>query len=74
MAERISSDTPESSREPGVMKLLGDERAALADDLAAARELYRTFDPDSPPWSVEPEMRRLESRWAALRDNRRAAA
>ena len=43
-----------------------DELAVLAEELAAARDLYATCDPDSPPWSVEAEMRRLELRWHVL--------
>jgi hypothetical protein len=35
-------------------------------DLAAARQLYMTFDPDSPPWAIEGELERLERRLAEL--------
>ena len=41
----------------------------VAEELAAARELYATFDPDCPPWSVEAEIRRLELRWLVLAAN-----
>jgi len=43
-----------------------DERAALAAQLAAARQLYMTFDPDSPPWAAEGELERLEQVWREL--------
>jgi hypothetical protein len=43
-----------------------EQRVTLAADLAAARELYTTFDPDSPPWAIEKELRRLEASWASL--------
>jgi hypothetical protein len=43
-----------------------DELAVVAEELAAARDLYATFDPDSPPWSVEAELRTLELRWHVL--------
>lgn len=43
-----------------------DELALIAEELAAARALQAAFDPDSPPWSVEPELRRLELRWHVL--------
>jgi hypothetical protein len=43
-----------------------DELAVIAEELAAARDLYSTFDPDSPPWSAEGELRRLELRWRLL--------
>jgi hypothetical protein len=46
-----------------------DELAVVAEELAAARDLYATFDPDSPPWSVEAEMRTLELRWHVLAAN-----
>jgi len=36
-------------------------REALVEELAAARRLYATYDPDCPPWSIEPELRRLEA-------------
>ncbi len=42
------------------------ERDALLDDLRAARMLYATYDPDSPPWAAEPEVRRLELRLRGL--------
>ena len=45
---------------------LSETRADLAAQLAAARQLYMTFDPDSPPWAIEGELRRLEERWAEL--------
>jgi len=41
----------------------------VAEELAAARDLYATFDPDSPPWSVEAELRKLELRWHVLAAN-----
>lgn len=43
-----------------------EERAALAAQLAAARQLYMTFDPDSPPWAIEGELERLEQVWQEL--------
>jgi hypothetical protein len=43
-----------------------EERAALAAQLAAARQLYMTFDPDSPPWAIEGELERLEQVWREL--------
>jgi len=43
-----------------------DERTLVAEELAAARDLYATYDPDSPPWSAEAEVRRLELRLALL--------
>ena len=43
-----------------------DELAVIAEELAAARELFTTCDPDSPPWSAEAELRRLELRWNVL--------
>jgi hypothetical protein len=46
-----------------------DELAVISEELAAARELYATCDPDCPPWSVEAEMRRLELRWHVLAAN-----
>lgn len=41
-------------------------RADLAAQLAAARQLYMTFDPDSPPWAIEGELERLERELAGL--------
>jgi hypothetical protein len=46
-----------------------DELAVVADELAAARELFATCDPDCPPWSIEAEIRRLELRWHVLAAN-----
>lgn len=46
-----------------------DELAAIADEIAAARDLNDTHDPDSPPWSAEAELRRLELRLALLITN-----
>jgi hypothetical protein len=66
MATNISGSTAPRNRSTGVVKLPEDERSRVAQELAAARELFRTFDPDSPPWSIEPEMRRLELRWQKL--------
>ena len=43
-----------------------DELAAIAEELAAARDLNATYDPDSPPWSAEADLRRLELRLALL--------
>jgi len=43
-----------------------EDRADLAAQLAAARQLYMTFDPDSPPWAIEGELERLERRLADL--------
>jgi len=43
-----------------------DELAAIAEELAAARDLSATYDPDSPPWSAEGDLRRLELRLALL--------
>jgi len=43
-----------------------ESRADLAAQLAAARQLYMTFDPDSPPWAIEGELERLERRLADL--------
>jgi hypothetical protein len=43
-----------------------ETRADLAAQLAAARQLYMTFDPDSPPWAIEGELERLERRLAEL--------
>jgi hypothetical protein len=43
-----------------------DELAVIAEELAAARELFAICDPDSPPWSAEAELRRLELRWNVL--------
>jgi hypothetical protein len=66
MATNISGKNAPRGRSTGVMKLPEDELSLVAQELAAARELFRTFDPDSPPWSIEPEMRRLELRWQEL--------
>jgi hypothetical protein len=66
MVKRISNSPVATVSDPGGLRLLEDQRATLAAELAAARELYRTFDPDSPPWSAEPELRRLELRWSVL--------
>ena len=46
-----------------------DELALVAEELAAARDLYSTCDPDSPPWSVESVLRSLELRWHVLAAN-----
>jgi hypothetical protein len=70
MAGSISAKTVLRSRSAGVVKLPKDELSLVAEELAAARELFGTFDPDSPPWSVEPEMHRLELRLAALTNGR----
>jgi hypothetical protein len=43
-----------------------ETRAELAAQLAAARQLYMTFDPDSPPWAIEGELERLELELAEL--------
>jgi hypothetical protein len=43
-----------------------DELAEIAEELAAARDLHATYDPDSPPWSAEADLRRLELRLALL--------
>ena len=43
-----------------------EDPAELAAQLAAARQLYMTFDPDSPPWAIEDELERLERRLADL--------
>jgi len=43
-----------------------EELAEIRDELAAARELLATCDPDSPAWSAEAEVRRLELRLALL--------
>jgi hypothetical protein len=43
-----------------------EDLADLAAQLAAARQLYMTFDPDSPPWAIEGELQRLERRLADL--------
>ena len=42
------------------------ELAEIAEELAAMRDLSATFDPDSPPWSAEADLRRLELRFALL--------
>jgi hypothetical protein len=66
MTSHISVKPGLPGRSAGVVKLPDDERSRVAAELAAARDLFRTFDPDSPPWSIEPEMRRLERRWQVL--------
>ncbi len=43
-----------------------DELAAIAEELVAARDLSATYDPDSPPWAAEADLRRLELRLALL--------
>jgi hypothetical protein len=43
-----------------------EDQADVAAQLAAARQLYMTFDPDSPPWAIEGELERLERRLADL--------
>ena len=50
----------------GSRRSIEDELAVIAEELAAARELFTTCDPDSPPWSAEAELRRLELRWNVL--------
>ena len=59
--------SPQSARRPP--SSIEDELAVVAEELAAARELYATYDPDCPPWSAEAEIRRLELRWNVLAAN-----
>ena len=62
--ETVAARAPRTASRP--RSSIEDELAVVAEELAAARTLYVTFDPDSPPWSVEAEMRRLELRWRVL--------
>ena len=65
--ERAADRAPRPALRP--RSSIEDELAVVAEELAAARDLYATFDPDSPPWSAEAEMRRLELRWHVLAAN-----
>ena len=55
-----------ASRAPRPHSSIEDELAVITEELAAARELFSTCDPDSPPWAVEAEIRRLELRRQVL--------
>jgi hypothetical protein len=60
----VADRAPQSAARP--QSSIEDELAVVAEELAAARALLTTFDPDSPPWAVEAELRRLELRWHVL--------
>jgi len=57
---RVAGDGPRSGSS------IEDELTAIAEELAAARDLNATYDPDSPPWAAEADLRRLELRLALL--------
>ena len=49
MEEHVAAQSAagEALRSPGSIE---DELTEIAEDLAALRDLYATYDPDSPPW------------------------